>query len=115
MKTNISFLQFTLMLSLLLLFTEGYGQGQEEKSDTVKNASGAEFSVGADVVSRYIWRGADYGNSRAVQPAVAFSVAGFKAGFWGSYGLGQYSKRVNDSVVENMGHYAEFDMYLSYT
>jgi hypothetical protein len=115
MKTNISFLPLIVLLSLLFLFTEGYSQEQEEKQDTVKSTSGAEFSVGADLVSRYIWRGADYGNSPAVQPAVALSVAGFKAGFWGSYGLGQYSKKVNDSVIENMGHYAEFDMYLSYT
>jgi hypothetical protein len=42
-------------------------------------------------------------------------VAGFKAGFWGSYGLGQYSKQINDTVVVNMGNYAEFDFYLSYT
>jgi hypothetical protein len=80
-----------------------------------KTANPASFSAGADVLSRYIWRGADYGNSPSVQPAVAFSVAGFKAGFWGSYGLGQYSKQINDSTIANMGHYAEFDMYLSYT
>jgi hypothetical protein len=82
----------------------------DEKSGTT-----ASFSAGTDIVSRYIWRGADYGNSPAIQPAVAFSVEGFKVGFWGSYGLGQSSKQINDSTIVNMGHYAEFDTYISYT
>jgi hypothetical protein len=92
-----------------------FAQLQDENNTEKQPASPATFSVGADLVSRYIWRGADYGNSPSIQPAMAFSVAGFKAGFWGAYGLGQYSKQINDSTIANMGHYAEFDMYLSYT
>lgn len=99
----------------ICLFNSGYAQLQDENKVEEKSGSNATFSAGADLVSRYIWRGADYGNSPAIQPAVAFSVAGFKAGFWGSYGLGQYSKKINDSTVANMGNYAEFDMYLSYS
>ncbi len=90
-------------------------QLQDENKTEEKTGAPATFSVGADLVSRYIWRGADYGNSPGIQPAVAFSVAGFKAGFWGSYGFGQYSNQINDTVVVNMGNYAEFDFYLSYT
>ncbi len=78
-------------------------------------ATGAMFTFGTDLVSRYIWRGADYGNSPALQPTVAFTAGGFKAGFWGSYGLGQHTRRVNDTVTENMGHYAESDLFLSYS
>ena len=100
---------------LLSLFTGVHAQLQDENKMEEKSGSVPTFSAGADLVSRYIWRGADYGNSPNIQPAVAFTVAGFKAGFWGAYGLGQYSKQINDSTVANMGHYAEFDMYLSYT
>ncbi|MCX6304772.1 MAG: hypothetical protein NT040_07380 [Bacteroidetes bacterium] len=100
---------------LLLLLTHGFAQLQDENKMEEKTGSTAAFSVGADLVSRYLWRGADYGNSPAIQPALAFSVEGFKAGFWGSYGLGQYSKQINDTTVANMGHYSEFDFYLSYT
>jgi hypothetical protein len=107
--------QFVLAGLLIVLVTRGYSQEQDEKKAEEKTGSTATFSAGADLVSRYIWRGADYGNSPAIQPAIAFSVAGFKAGFWGSYGLGQYSKQINDTTIVNMGHYAEFDMYLSYT
>jgi hypothetical protein len=75
---------------------------QEEKS----GAGSAKFSFGADLVSRYVWRGKDYGNSPAIQPNVAFSVAGLKVGVWGSYSM------VYNPVT---GNYAEFDPYISYT
>lgn len=100
---------------LIILATATHAQVQDENTSAVTSGSKATFSVGTDLVSRYIWRGSDYGNSPSVQPAVAFSVAGFKAGFWGAYGLGQYSKLVNDTMVASMGHYSEFDFYLSYT
>ena len=103
-------------ITLFLSFsTVAFAQLQDENKMEEKSSGSATFSAGADLVSRYVWRGADYGNSPGIQPAVAFSVAGFKAGFWGSYGMGQYSRKINDSTVANMGHYAEFDMYVSYT
>jgi hypothetical protein len=116
MKKRTFLLNPILLAAFLMILGMGtFAQQQDEDKTEVKTGSTATFSAGADLVSRYIWRGADYGNSPNVQPAIAFSVAGFKAGFWGAYGLGQYSKQINDSTVANMGHYAEFDMYLSYT
>jgi len=44
-----------------------------------------DLSVGTDVVSRYIWRGFDYGESPSIQPAIEFSTGGFAIGFWGAY------------------------------
>jgi hypothetical protein len=114
-RTFTLFKFFILACSLFAFIPGATAQQQAEDSIAEKPGSNAAFSVGADLVSRYIWRGADYGNSPAVQPAAAFSVAGFKAGFWGSYALGQNSKQINDTTIANMGHYAEFDMYLSYT
>lgn len=116
MARNVSLLKSLALTGLVIILAPGGHAQQQDATDTVANTvSTAGFSVGGDLVSRYIWRGADYGNSPSVQPAVSFSVAGFKAGFWGSYGLGQYSRHINDSTTVNMGHYAEFDMYLSYT
>ena len=83
----------------LFLFQTSFSQ------DTVRKSS-CQFSLGADLVSRYIWRGRDYGNSPAIQPNVAFSVAGFKIGVWGSYAV---------IYTEGSGNYAEFDPYVSYT
>jgi hypothetical protein len=116
MKKRFTQLRMVILAAFLLVISTGvYAQLQDENKTEEKTGSIASFSAGADLVSQYIWRGADYGNSPSVQPAVAFSVAGFKAGFWGAYGLGQYSKQINDSTVANMGHYSEFDFYLSYT
>ncbi len=61
-----------------------------------------EASVGADIVSSYIWRGQDLGNA-AVQPALSLSYKGFSLGAWGSVGI-------VDSNDDK-----EFDLSLSYS
>lgn len=61
-----------------------------------------EASVGADVVSSYIWRGQNLG-SAAVQPGVSVSWKGLSLGAWGSYGFAD-----KDDTKE-------FDLTLSYT
>ena len=81
-------------------------QTVDTHQDEKVSANSARFSLGADLVSRYIWRGKDYGNSPAIQPNVSFSVSGFKIGAWGSYGM---------IAHENSGNYAGFDPYISYT
>lgn len=45
-----------------------------------------EATVGADVVSGYVWRGQDLGDA-AVQPSASVSYKGFSLGAWGSYGI----------------------------
>jgi len=58
-------------------------------------AARAQFSVGADFVSRYLWRGQLLASGPALQPSLAFAtsfdtagVFGAELGAWGSYGLG---------------------------
>jgi hypothetical protein len=88
---------------------------QEEAVANETSKATAQLNLGADLVSRYIWRGRDYGNSPAIQPNVSFSVAGFKIGAWGSYAFAQSTKMINDTTLVNMGHYAEMDLYACYT
>ena len=45
-----------------------------------------EASVGADVVSGYIWRGQDLGGV-SIQPSLSVAYKGFSLGAWGSVGL----------------------------
>ena len=52
-------------------------------SASISKAQKAEFSVGADLVSSYVWRGA-YQTGAAIQPAVDFSISGFLLSAWGS-------------------------------
>lgn len=61
-----------------------------------------ETTVGADIVSRYIWRGCDLGEA-AIQPTLGVSAAGFDLTFWGSTG------------IVNWTDTKEFDITLSYS
>ena len=61
-----------------------------------------ETTVGADVVSRYIWRGMELGDA-ALQPSLGISAGGFSASLWGSTGI----VRAADTK--------EFDITLSYS
>mgnify|MGYP001123775881 CR=1 FL=1 len=45
-----------------------------------------EASVGADLVSGYIWRGQDLGGVR-IQPSLSVAYKGFSLGAWGSAGI----------------------------
>ena len=63
------------------------------------------FKVGADVVSSYVWRGIDLGNSPAIQPALSYTFPGIGVvvGAWGSF-----------AVTENSGsRYKEVDLYVA--
>jgi len=57
---------------------------------------------GGDLVSRYIWRGTDFGNSPAIQPSLDMEVGGFGLGAWGSFST-------------NDANFQEIDLYASYT
>ena len=64
--------------------------------------SSSPFNLGADFVSRYVWRGLDFGNGPAVQPTVEVAFGNFALGAWGSYTL-------------NSSPYLEADLYASYS
>ncbi|MFZ4398636.1 MAG: hypothetical protein ACOYO1_01280 [Bacteroidales bacterium] len=67
--------------------------------DTTKNKF--KLNLTSDIVSRYYWRGSDYGNSPAVQPTLSLSVNNFEVGCWGS--------------VATNSFYKEIDLYAKYT
>ncbi len=64
----------------------------------------ASLSAGADFVSRYVWRGFDFGNSACIQPSAALGFSGAELGMWGSYPTG------NDATGAE-----EFDLWFAYT
>ena len=63
-------------------------------------------SLGADIVSRYIWRGIDYGDQINIQPALAVAFDNVEIGTWASYSL---------SSVGGGAAFAEQDFYISTT
>lgn len=48
--------------------------------------SESPFSLGADLVNSYVWRGSAYGGA-SIQPGVSFAAGNFEIGAWGSYDL----------------------------
>jgi hypothetical protein len=79
------------------------GVGEDEPVEEVEKPFPLKMTV--DFVSRYIWRGKDFGAAPNIQPGLSYSVGdkvSFTVGAWGSYTLGK-----ND--------YAELDLYSSLT
>jgi len=94
MKRNSLLLTF-----LILLFSAGLNQVRSQ----------ATVSFGADLMSRYIWRGLDVGGpSPSIQPSLAFNytskngVHSLSVGAWGAY---TFSGTANEEV----------DLFVSYT
>ncbi len=61
-----------------------------------------EVQLGADVVSRYIWRGTDFGESMSVQPGLRLAMGALTVGTWASYAIAAPGAEAN-----------EHDLYLS--
>jgi hypothetical protein len=79
------------MAALCLLPCSAWAQESAEKE------GGVAFSVGADVVSSYVWRGA-YQAGVSVQPSVGVEYAGVSLSSWGSVDLGGGFKEVDFSL-----------------
>ena len=62
------------------------------------------FSLGTDIVSRYVWRGSDFGESASFQPTLSFSAGGFEIGSWASYSISADGASAN-----------EHDLWIGYT
>ena len=70
----------------------------------------AQWTVGADFVSRYVWRGFDFGEAFSVQPALVYSDGGFEIGAWGSFTVSAAG------ATKGLGSAAnEADAYVGYT
>ena len=77
------------------------------EADVKAQDSESPVSAGADIMSRYVWRGLDYGAAPSIQPYLEYSKGGFAIGAWGAYTT-SFSK-ANESGIQEM------DLYASYT
>ena len=67
---------------------------------SVVGVKAQEFSVRADVVSSYVWRGVQQGSGGFnIQPSLGFSVGGLSIGAWGSAGIGGDVKEVDFAIA----------------
>ncbi len=75
---------FFTLVSLTWLMT-GTLFAQQQKETENQNSSSVSFEAGVDLVSRYIFRGQEYGQSPALQPSLSATWKGITLGTWGSY------------------------------
>lgn len=87
----------TLMVTILSLSNNSILFAQEDNVE-IKNP----ISISCDLMSRYVWRGTDFGGSPSIQPGIEYSKAGFSIGAWGAY-------------ATNFSGMQEADLYVSYT
>ena len=59
----------------------------------------AEVGFGADVVSRYVWRGTDFGNAVSVQPGISYSTGSVEIGAWSSWAITGGGANENDLYI----------------
>jgi len=87
-------LNFTTSLLLIILCLTNLSVYAQDNQSLV--------DIGADVMSRYVWRGLDYGASPSIQPYIELAAGDFAIGAWGAY-------TTNSPGVQEM------DLYASYT
>lgn len=96
-------------LSVIMLSVPAGLMAQEEKEE--KEASPLSFQYGADLVSRYVWRGMQFGEGAHIQPYgnIVFGSGSHSLSFgvWGSYDLG--------GKIDSANTYSEFDLSLRYS
>lgn len=66
-----------------------------------QNKDTSKINISSDFVSRYIWRGLDYGKAPSIQPTLSFTKGCFELGSWGAF--------------NTTGSYHELDLYAKYT
>ena len=92
---RITYLLTFLFGSMMLLTTTLKVRAQEDEKNS-------PISIGVDLMSRYVWRGTDYGSSPSIQPSLELGLGGFALGVWGAY-------------TTNLPGVQELDLYATYT
>lgn len=89
----------TVFIGILILGFTQVSFAQDENQSI-----GISIDFGADMVSRYVWRGTQFGgNTPSLQPGVSLTTGNLEIGAWGAYSL----------TGLNTGQ--EFDLYLTYS
>lgn len=86
-------------LFAFLLFISNLIIAQNQSVDKTENQ--VKLNVSADLVSRYVWRGTDFGDSPSIQPTMSLVCGGFEVGAWGAFATNSF--------------YKELDLYAKYT
>ena len=91
---------FIFTISLVIIAGNNLFAQKADSSATAKSEP-SKINVSVDLMSRYIWRGIDYGNAPSIQPTLSLTKGGFEIGSWGAF--------------NTLGTYHELDPYAKYT
>lgn len=101
---DMKFTKLALCLAITMALSMGL-QSQNTKDEAAPKEDSKEstikLNVGSDVMSRYIWRGTDFGDSPSIQPTLSLTAGGFEVGGWGAIATNSF--------------YKEIDLYAKYT
>lgn len=77
-------------ITALLIFVGALGTNAFAENPAGLTKKGKTFiNLGADIMSRYVWRGLEYGgNTPSIQPSLTLSNGGFEVGAWGAFSTG---------------------------
>lgn len=75
--------KFSTLFLIALFFSVQFVSAQESPKEECL----LKHDFGADLVSRYVWRGTDFGNTPSIQPSLVFTYKKLEFGAWGNYGL----------------------------
>jgi hypothetical protein len=83
---------FLMTLAFAVIFSMAAKAQESDDENTGQN-----FTVSADLVTNYIWRGLAYSDAPNIQPTLAFTnnKGNFTLGAFGSYSLGDFYSEVN--------------------
>ena len=89
MAVKNNFIREKIILVCFLFLSLSVQASEDGKSD---------FSVGADLVSTYVWRGS-YQTGASIQPAMEFTYGSFSVGAWGSVGIAGFPYKEVDIMA----------------
>ena len=90
-------------LFLLTILFIGFSNFIFAQTSSVKDSNKISLNLGADLMSRYIWRGSEFGgNSPSIQPSMTLDYGNLELGAWGAYSLG------------GLNASQELDLYVNY-
>ena len=74
----------------------------------------ADVDIGADLMSRYIFRGTDFGDAVSIQPAISYTNGPIEVGAWAAYPITSALGFGDDGTLESAGA-NEHDLYITYS
>ncbi len=87
-----------LTLSIFLLMVSNLIAAEEE--------GGVALNMGADLMSRYVFRGTDYGNSPSIQPSFNLNTGAFEIGCWGAIAFNSYYQEIDLYAKYSIGNFS---------